>query len=170
MKSNIFKIEHKENKEVVTQKLTVSEYVFSYQKKDYKKAVLKYDFGTYEYQEFIDGVKVKKQNPPFLHIQISAEDENKKVCIFEFMINIGKEDLKKMEKVPTNINPYIISGETLFYRPDENVEMLNELLEENIYRDTSHFMVQKIEDEKYIFKISMPEEEIFIWFCMNLNQ
>lgn len=109
---------------------------------------------------------------PFLHISISTEDENKKVCIFEFMVNMGKEDLKRIPKEPTMMNQYIISGETIFYRPEEGAEFLNELLEENIYRDTSHFMVQKIEEEKeeekYVFKISMPEEEIFIWFQMNI--
>ena len=105
---------------------------------------------------------------PFLHISISAEDENKKVCIFEFMVNMGKEDFKRISKESTMMNQYIISGETIFYRPEEGAEFLNELLEENIYRDTSHFMVQKIEEEKYVFKISMPEEEIFILFQMNI--
>ena len=172
MKRSIYTIEHKKDNDAITQTLKVNEYVFSYQKKDYKKAILEYDFGTYKYQELLDEEKWEIEMRPFLHISISAEDENKKVCIFEFMVNMGKEDFKRISKEPTMMNQYIISGETIFYRPEEGAEFLNELLEENIYRDTSHFMVQMIEEEKeeekYVFKISMPEEEIFIWFQMNI--
>ncbi len=47
--------------------------------------------------------------------------------------------------------------------------MLDFSLEDNMYHDVPSCWVMKLESDCFIFKVSIPEEQIFIWFQVDFH-
>lgn len=154
--------------------LKIMDYVFCYNNEDLSNAKLKYWFDKIQNIEFKyeNGKKIwsKENFSPTIDFSISAEDRNKERYYFNFMLNLDLKILNKMSTtIPTNINNYVIEGEILLDNPYiEGVEFLDIEKEENIYHFTPSYWVQKLEKNKFAFKIQY--QSLFIWFHINFDE
>lgn len=172
MKSGYTKIGGFKPTKPVIQKLRIMDYVFCYKGIDLNNASIDYYFDKIQYVEFEydNGEKINENESfsPIINFSISAEDKNKKVYSFDFMVNINVDMLNEMPNKPTNINELVIEGEVFFTDPYVGkIEQLDIYNEEYIYQFTPSFWVQKIANKKFVFKIQF--QDFFIWFHIDFN-
>ena len=171
MKVNLSKCDNIKSADSITTKLRIMDYVFCYKGIDLKNAELEYCFSKIQSIEFKDGEISKEQFSPVICFSINAQSDNDNTCAFEFMVNMNVDSLNEFPNKPTNINEYIVKGETFFwdsYNKQQVPEFMDFALEENIYSFTSYFSVQKLEDRKFAFKIQY--QDLFIWFHIDFNE
>lgn len=144
-------------------KLEIDEYVFSYRKEDLKNAILEYDFDNITLVSYKDGVKFE-DHKPLINFNIMANSSNKKYS-FSFSLFGDLVTLNKFSNV-IKINDYIVPGE-VFFIDDGICKILDDELKDNIYKYTPTFFVEKINDNKFVFKIQY--EDIFIWFLSDFT-
>lgn len=144
-------------------KLEINEYIFTYKKEDIKNVILEYNFDTITLVSYKTGIKIKTDKP-LINFNISG-DENMKNYVFSFSLLLDLSTLNKFSNIQTNINEYVVSGETIFFNGD-NFEILDEDFKD-IYKYTPVFFVSKIDNDKFIFKIQY--EDIFIWFLSDFT-
>ena len=151
-------------------KLKIMDYVFCYKGIDLSNATIKYWFDKIQYIEYENGKRKNEEFSPVINFSISADDETKKTYSFDFMVNMDVSMLNEMSDKPTNINKYIIQGETFFWDAHTNLqvpEFMSFELEENIYQFTPNFSVQKLNHNQFAFKIQY--QNLFIWFHIDFN-
>ncbi len=144
-------------------KLGIDEYVFSYRKEDLKNAILEYDFDKITLVSYKDGVKFE-DHKPLINFNIMANSSNKKYS-FSFSLFGDLVTLNKFSNV-IKINDYIVPGE-VFFIDDGICKILDDELKDNIYKYTPTFFVEKINDNKFVFKIQY--DDIFIWFLSDFT-
>lgn len=144
-------------------KLEIDEYVFSYRKEDLKNAILEYDFDTITLVSYKNGVKFEKHKP-LINFNITASSNNRKYS-FSFSLFGDLVTLNKFSDV-VKINDYIVPGE-VFFIDDGICKILDDELKDNIYKYTPTFFVEKINDNKFVFKIQY--DDIFIWFLSDFT-
>ncbi len=144
-------------------KLGIDEYVFSYRKEDLKNAILEYDFDNITLVSYKDGVKFE-DHKPLINFNIMANSSNKKYS-FSFSLFGDLVTLNKFSNV-IKINDYIVPGE-VFFIDDGICKILDDELKDNIYKYTPTFFVEKINDNKFVFKIQY--DDIFIWFLSDFT-
>lgn len=79
------------------------------------------------------------------------------------MIRMSLDDLNQFSDNSIKVNEYIIGGESFFfdsYSNSKNPEFMDFELEESIYHFTPSFLIQKSENNKYVFKIQY--QDLFI--------
>lgn len=144
-------------------KLGIDEYVFSYRKEDLKNAILEYDFDNITLVSYKDGVKFE-DHKPLINFNIMANSSNKKYS-FSFSLFGDLVTLNKFSDV-VKINDYIVFGEVFFF--DNGIcIVLDDDLKDNIYKYTPSFFIEKIDNNKFVFKIQY--EDIFIWFLSDFT-
>ncbi len=155
---------------IVRKGLEVQDYVFFYKNEDLNNAKLEYYFDQIMHVEYVDGERKKESFSPLIHLSIIVDDKNKKSFTFDFMIEMDIDMLNKLSDKPNIINEYVIDGEIFFDNPyvDKNGPLFA-YLEESMYHDNPHFWVAKIKKNKFVFKISYPEESLFIWFVVSFK-
>ncbi len=162
-KSGFAKIGNVDHSKIIMKKLRIMDHVFCYKGIDLNNAKIEYYFDKIQYVEYENGKKKEDEYSPIIYFSISADDQNNKIHSFDFAINMDVDMLNKMSDKPTNINKYIIQGETYFWDPYEDSEVPEFFdLEEDIYHFTPSYMVQKLDDKKFAFKIQY--QNLFIWF------
>ena len=144
-------------------KLEIDEYVFSYRKEDLKNAILEYDFDNITLVSYKDGVKFE-DHKPLINFNIMANSSNKKYSL-SFSLFGDLVTLNKFSNV-IKINDYIVPGE-VFFIDDGICKILDDELKDNIYKYTPTFFVEKINDNKFVFKIQY--DDIFIWFLSDFT-
>ncbi len=144
-------------------KLEIDEYVFSYKKEDLKNAILEYDFDNITLVSYKYGVKFE-DHKPLINFNIMANSSNKKYS-FSFSLFGDLVTLNKFSNV-IKINDYIVPGE-VFFIDDGICKILDDELKDNIYKYTPTFFVEKINDNKFVFKIQY--DDIFIWFLSDFT-
>lgn len=144
-------------------KLGIDEYVFSYRKEDLKNAILEYDFDNITLVSYKDGVKFE-DHKPLINFNIMANSSNKKYS-FSFSLFGDLVTLNKFSNV-IKINDYIVPGE-VFFIDDGICKILDDELKDNIYKYTPSFFIEKIDNNKFVFKIQY--EDIFIWFLSDFT-
>ena len=144
-------------------KLEIDEYVFSYRKEDLKNAILEYDFDNITLVSYKDGVKFE-DHKPLINFNIMANSSNKKYS-FSFSLFGDLVTLNKFSNV-IKINDYIVPGE-VFFIDDGICIVLDDDLKDNIYKYTPSFFIEKIDNNKFVFKIQY--EDIFIWFLSDFT-
>lgn len=144
-------------------KLEIDEYVFSYRKEDLKNAILEYDFDNITLVSYKDGVRFE-DHKPLINFNIMANSSNKKYS-FSFSLFGDLVTLNKFSDV-VKINDYIVFGEVFFF--DNGIcIVLDDDLKDNIYKYTPSFFIEKIDNNKFVFKIQY--EDIFIWFLSDFT-
>ena len=93
-----------------------------------------------------------------------ANSSNKKYS-FSFSLFGDLVTLNKFSNV-IKINDYIVPGE-VFFIDDGICKILDDELKDNIYKYTPTFFVEKINDNKFVFKIQY--DDIFIWFLSDFT-
>ena len=142
----------------VTRKLHITEYGFVYNKEDLNNGELEYYFDEIMSIEYEDGKRKGETYSPILCFSISAEDSLFNTFTFSFELNMDLGELNKLANKPNDINKYVIEGETFLNNPYEN------------HCGGPMFLVSKIEENKFIFKVCIPEETFFCWFKVDFNE
>ena len=152
-----------------TKKLGVSNYVFEIDGKDVENCYVSYEFGTYESWE-IKNHQVHKL--PVIMIEIKGLLNNEEVYL-SFELKLDIKDLNKLTNEPNDMSKYLFGGETFLKKPRENVEIdpawyyaKNTILD--MYRNLSYFYIAKLEENKFIFKMVIPDE-LFTFFIIDFN-
>lgn len=154
------------------QKLKVMDYVFVYQGKDLINAYVEYEFGFSEATEFKNGKKSKTYKIPYIDCEISATD-GKEEFSMSFMLQMGLEDFLDLSNKIINVNDKVIEGEMFFFDPyddSKKSKWLDPYLKPTMYHPLAEFCVTKVEENKIQFKISLPEDDIFLWFVLDFNK
>lgn len=157
---------------VSPQKLSITKYNFVYSKEELNNGVLEYSIEEMMRVEYVDGKRNGESYSPVLYFSLSAEDHFFNTFTFSFELNISLEELNTFSKEPSIISKYVVEGETFLNNPYEShcggPMFLS--LEERIDSDNPRFLVSKIEENKFIFKVSIPEEIFFCWFKVDFNE
>lgn len=144
-------------------KLEIDEYVFSYRKEDLKNAILEYDFDNITLVSYKDGVKFE-DHKPLINFNIMANSSNKKYS-FSFSLFGDLVTLNNFSNV-VKINDYIVFGEVFLFDNGTCI-ILDDDLKDNIYKYTPSFFIEKVDNNKFVFKIQY--EDIFIWFLSDFT-
>mgnify|MGYP000879061438 FL=1 len=144
-------------------KLEIDEYVFSYRKEDLKNAILEYDFDTITLVSYKNGVKFE-DHKPLINFNIMANSSNKKYS-FSFSLFGDLVTLNNFSNV-VKINDYIVFGEVFLFDNGTCI-ILDDDLKDNIYKYTPSFFIEKVDNNKFVFKIQY--EDIFIWFLSDFT-
>lgn len=144
-------------------KLGIDEYVFSYRKEDLKNAILEYDFDNITLVSYKDGVKFE-DHKPLINFNIMANSSNKKYS-FSFSLFGDLVTLNNFSNV-VKINDYIVFGEVFLFDNGTCI-ILDDDLKDNIYKYTPSFFIEKVDNNKFVFKIQY--EDIFIWFLSDFT-
>ena len=144
-------------------KLGIDEYVFSYRKEDLKNAILEYNFDNITLVSYKDGVKFE-DHKPLINFNIMANSSNKKYS-FSFSLFGDLVTLNNFSNV-VKINDYIVFGEVFLFDNDTCI-ILDDDLKDNIYKYTPSFFIEKVDNNKFVFKIQY--EDIFIWFLSDFT-
>lgn len=153
------------------QKLKVMDYIFCYQGKDLTNAFVEYEFGFSEVTEFKDGKKSKTYKIPYIDCEISATDGTEEFSI-SFMLRMGLEDLLNLPEEIINVNDKVIEGEMFFFDPydkSKKSRWLDPHLKPTMYHPLAEFCTQKVKENKIQLKVSLPEDDIFLLFALELN-
>lgn len=144
-------------------KLGIDEYVFTYKKEDLKNATLECSFDTITLISYENGIRTKRSKP-LINFNIVANSSNKKYS-FSFSLFGDLVTLNKFSDV-VKINDYIVFGEVFFFDNGTCI-VLDDDLKDNIYKYTPSFFIEKIDNNKFVFKIQY--EDIFIWFLSDFT-
>lgn len=144
-------------------KLGIDEYVFTYKKEDLKNATLECSFDTITLISYENGIRTKRSKP-LINFNIVANSSNKKYS-FSFSLFGDLVTLNKFSDV-VKINDYIVFGEVFFF-DNGTCTVLDDDLKDNIYKYTPSFFIEKIDNNKFVFKIQY--EDIFIWFLSDFT-
>lgn len=151
--------------EITRLKLKVTDYVFYYQGVDLTDAYLEYYFDEIRHVEYEDGQRSKETISPIIFFSIKAYDEQIEY-FFDFAEELSVEKLNLLENnKPTNINDYIIPEETYFQ--GNNIEFIDFPNPEDPYIFNPNFVVTKLQDNKFVFKIQC--QNIFLWFVVDFK-
>ena len=144
-------------------KLGIDEYVFSYRKEDLKNAILEYNFDNITLVSYKDGVKFE-DHKPLINFNIMANSSNKKYS-FSFSLFGDLVTLNNFSNV-VKINDYIVFSEVFLFDNGTCI-ILDDDLKDNIYKYTPSFFIEKVDNNKFVFKIQY--EDIFIWFLSDFT-
>ena len=147
-------------------KLHVYDYVFEIDNKNIIGAQLEYKLG-------FDVVSNGKQSE-YISLTLSGIDENNKDAWINIDILCSLKELNKLSKIPTEILQKYTITESFIKKPNENnsrfldFEIKNNLVDD-IYRNLSSIYISKLEENLFVFKISVPTEGLFTWFKIDFN-
>ena len=155
---------------VIRKKLNICDYVFEYQDKSLRNGELIYYFDELEHVYYENDKRNDTVFEPVIGLEIRANDENDQTFSFGFMINMNLEQLNSVSSDIVNINEHIVSGEIFFSDLSNQISKQIYLTKEtDKYANPANIWIAKIDFNKILVKISIPEEKLFIWFHMDLN-
>lgn len=162
------------SKEEVKQKLRVDEYVFEINGKDIYNANLIYSIYNNESIIFEDGKKKKVIMEPALNIEINGKDKDGNKAWISFEIKVDIAYLNTLSEIPTNITHLLHDSESFVKKPNEQLSefLYFELPKNNaddIYKNLSSLWVSKIENNVFVFKLSVPNE-LFTYFKLIIKK
>ena len=157
-----------------TRKLNVSDYVLEIDNRDIYNCTLKYSINEIEDLYYKDGSVSKRYNP-VINLEIGGMDLDGNEAWISFEINIGLNELNKYSDEPVNIINILSKSEAFVKRPGyENSTFLNFQIPSNtiddMYKDISSLWISKLDMNKFIFKICVPDEMIFSYFIVDFNK
>lgn len=169
-KSNCHQIGNTEKSKTFTRKLKITDFVFNYKKEDFVQATLDYYFDNASFVEYKNGKKLKEKTLPLISFSLNAEDINKKIYSFEFIIKMSLKKLEALKDGVKNINSNIITNEIYFNNPyEKNQGPLFCSFKNDINNNMPNFWLYKTKN-KCEFKVSYPEECVFLWFSFDLEK
>ena len=175
-KAYVGKIGNNRKSREVEEVLNFSDYVFEIDGKDIKDAKITYYYDSIESVEFIDGKRGKEFSNPLISLEISGVDDNNKDAFISFMLKLDLETLNNFDKNKIeDITKYLLESEAFVKRPNEDKSgFLNCYLPTNKHTDMFHplmsLYVLKLDDDKFLFKLTVPSENIFTYFEVNFKQ
>ena len=147
-------------------KLHVYDYVFEIDNKNIVGVKLDYKFGF-----DIDSNNKKYE---YISLTLSGIDENNKEAGINMDIFCNLKELNKLSIIPTEILQKYTIIESFIKKPTENnSRFLDFEIQKNsiddIYRNLSSIYISKLEENVFVFKVSVPTEGLFTWFKIDFN-
>ena len=98
-------------------------------------------------------------------IDLIAYDKNNDEYEIYMLLNLDKEELNNISNKFVNISDKECFID--FYKPNlNNVPTIGLSRVDNLYSNPGNIWVLKESDNTYFFKMSVPEENLFIWFYL----
>ena len=147
-------------------KLHVYDYVFEIDNKNIVDVKLDYKFG-------FDVASNGKQSE-YISLTLSGIEENNKDAWINIDILCSLKELNELSEIPTEILQKYTITESFIKKPNENnSRFLDFEIQENsiddIYRNLSSIYISKLEENVFVFKVSVPTEGLFTWFKIDFN-
>ena len=174
-KAYVSKIGNNNRIKEVEEILNFPDYIFEIDGKDISDAKITYYYDSIENVEFIDGKREKEFSSPLIYLEISGVDDNNKTAFLSFMLKLDLEILNNFDKNKIeDITIYILESESFVKRPNEDKSrFLDYYLPTNKHSDMFHQLtslyVLKLDDDKFLFKLTIPNENIFTYFEVNFK-
>ena len=159
----------------VEEVLNFPDYVFEIDGKDITDAKVTYYYDNMESVEFVDGKRGKEFLSPLLSLEISGVDDDNKDTFLRFMLKVDLETLNNFNDGIEDITKYMIETEAFIKRPNEEREGFLEIyLPTNKNNDMFHKLtslyVLKLDKDKFLFKLTVPSENVFTYFEGNFKK
>ena len=140
------------------EKLKEFKYAFVYKDEDLTKGKISIKFKR---KAITTSTKIKDG----LFINLIAYDKNNDEYEINMLLNLDNKELDNIPNKFVNISDKVCFID--FYRP--NLDNSPDILLGNIddlYSNPGNIWMLKESDNTYFFKISVPEEKLFIWFYL----
>ena len=143
--------------------LNFLDYVFEIDGKDIKDARVIYNYGSLERTEFEYGKKGKVTYSPTISLEIFGVDDDDRDASLSFELNIDLEDITK----------YMLETEAFIKRPGDKTIFLDFYLPTNkkddMFRKLTSLYVLKLDNNKFLFKFTVPSDNVFTYFEVNFK-
>lgn len=150
---------------IITKKLNFSDYAFEYKSESLTNATLEYYFNKIECTKYKDAKRKQTTFKPTIEFNISAIDNKNKLFSLSFILELDINTLNNLSTNITTINDYVVDNEVFFTNPyTNNTKQIYKGKATDKYSNPSNWWASKIEPNHFFIKISIPEENIFIWF------
>ena len=150
-------------KKVLNKDLDVNNYILEIANKEVTETNL----------SFIESVD--ENNIPIITIELNGRDYDGNDTGISFDAYLSLDDLRDYTEVPANITDKIIEGHSYVMRPNEKdyselyIYVPKNTLED-MKNDLTTLWLAKIDENNYIFKFSVPLEDVFTYFSINLTE
>lgn len=161
--------------EKVKQKLHIYNSYLEINNEDISDLNLEYGFGNHSIVHYSkEGKKTKAEITPCIMFDISGKTKDKKEAYLSFEVNLGLNDLNKISKKPFDISRYIFfdgpccqlgDSESLFLNFRRKTDKIDDM-----YRKSGEAYVFKKKKNIFIFKLFIPDENIFTYFEVDFNE
>lgn len=159
---------------MTTFKPKVEDYVFELGGVDIEKTEITYFWLDIEYKTIENGVSTPYEHKRGLDIEILGSKEESETSV-EIAIDCSLEELNDMDTTPIDITKSLIEGECFIKYPNkENYDELDIQKSRGTDRDMKHnlssLFVLKEKENRFIFKLSVPSEQLFTYFTIDFDK
>ncbi len=118
---------------------------------------------------------IENNNIPIITIELNGKDYEEYDAGISFDLYLSTEDLIDYSTEPTNISNKLIDGHFYIMRPSDDdyneykVSIPTNTVDD-MKKDLTNLYVAKVDNETYLFKLSIPEEGIFTYFEVNIKE
>ena len=172
-KAYVGKIGNINRTEEVEEVLNFPDYVFEIDGEDVKDAKVTYYYDNMESVEFVDGKRGKEFLSPLICLEISGINNNNKKAFLSFMLKLDLETLNSFNNGIEDITKYMLETEAFIKRPGDKTIFLDFYLPTNKKDDMFHKLtslyVLKLDNNKFLFKLTVPSENVFAYFEVNFK-
>lgn len=141
---------------------------------DITKLKLEYEFGNYTTIYYKDGKKSKEEVKPCITFELRGKNKNQEDVWFEFEVRLGLDDLNKFKQKPIDISKSITFDGPSLQIGEEPYIFSNFRHNENNINDMYHILssayVFKKEKNIFIFKLFIPDDNLFTYFEVDFNE
>ena len=152
--------------------LNFPDYVFEIDGKDIKDARVIYNYGSLERTEFEYGKKGKVTYSPTISLEIFGVDDDRDASL-SFELNIDLETLNSFNNGIEDITKYMLETEAFIKRPGDKTIFLDFYLPTNkkddMFRKLTSLYVLKLDNNKFLFKFTVPSDNVFTYFEVNFK-
>ncbi len=150
-------------------KLNINNYIFTYKNVDITKLEVKYRFSNGSVISFND--KIKEKEIPFLEFyEIKGIGNDNKSYDLYLNLKISKKEILSIEKNKMiDYSNKDIVFET-YLNIDDETTLLHYETGYSTYANPSTMFIGNTKEDKIIFKLSIPEDELFIWFELKKDE
>ena len=153
--------------------LNFLDYVFEIDGKDIKDARVIYNYGSLERTEFEYGKKGKVTYSPTISLEIFGVDDDDRDVSLSFELNIDLETLNSFNNGIEDITKYMLETEAFIKRPGDKTIFLDFYLPTNkkddMFRKLTSLYVLKLDNNKFLFKFTVPSDNVFTYFEVNFK-
>ncbi len=152
--------------------LNFPDYIFEIDGKDIKDARVIYNYGSLERTEFEYGKKGKVTYSPTISLEIFGVDDDRDASL-SFELNIDLETLNSFNNGIEDITKYMLETEAFIKKPGDKTIFLDFYLPTNkkddMFRKLTSLYVLKLDNNKFLFKFTVPSDNVFTYFEVNFK-
>lgn len=158
----------------VKQKLHIYNSAFEIANQDIINLELEYEFDQNYYVKYKEGKKVAEGTQQIICFEIIGTNKELKKAAFEFSIYMGLEEMNRLKSKPVDISKKIhFDGPPLKRPNDEENSFINfDYATDSIrdmFKNLASAYICKKRKNVFIIKVSIPDENVFVYFEVDFN-